>query len=147
MPTNPVAANYSALPKPIREALAIAAAQGVRDGNGVQGQDRGVMATARRKTTTEKGPAGATNRPPSDFRRRHRDGTPCDWCGARCTLDDTRNWDYDPDIRGSGHLQADHGAMTRSEAIRTGILIPLPDRLLHRRCNQQRGDGVNDHPP
>ena len=35
--------------------------------------------------------------------------------------------------------------MTRSEAIRTGILIPLPDRLLHRRCNQQRGDGVNDH--
>ena len=37
------------------------------------------------------------------------------------------------------------GAMTRAEAVRRGLPIPLPDRLLHRRCNQQRGDGVNDH--
>lgn len=60
-------------------------------------------------------------------------------------LDDARNWDYDPDIPGSGHLQADHSEMTRAEAVRRGVPIPLPDRLLHRRCNQQRGDGVNDH--
>ena len=46
---------------------------------------------------------------------------------------------------GSGKLQGDHGAMTRAEAIRRGVPIPLADRLLHRRCNQQRGDGVNDH--
>ena len=103
------------------------------------------MALARRKTTTEKGLGWRHQQAAERLRRRHRDGTPCDWCGAPMYLDDTRNWDYDPDIRGSGHLQADHGAMTRSEAIRTGILIPLPDRLLHRRCNQQRGDGVNDH--
>lgn len=34
MPTNPVAANYSALPKPIREALAIAAAQAFETATG-----------------------------------------------------------------------------------------------------------------
>lgn len=59
--------------------------------------------------------------------------------------DDTRNWDYDPKMPGSGKLQGDHGAMTRAEALRRGVPIPLADRLLHRRCNQQRGDGVNDH--
>jgi hypothetical protein len=35
--------------------------------------------------------------------------------------------------------------MTRAEALRRGVPIPLPDRLLHRKCNAQRGDGVNDH--
>lgn len=60
-------------------------------------------------------------------------------------LDDTRNPDYDPNTPGSGKLQGDHGAMTRAQAIRKGLPIPLPDRLLHRRCNQQRGDGINDH--
>lgn len=60
-------------------------------------------------------------------------------------LADERNWDYDPDQPRSGHLEADHGAMTRAEAVRKGLPVPLPDRLLHRRCNQQRGDGVNDH--
>lgn len=59
--------------------------------------------------------------------------------------DPTRNWDHKPKIPGSGKLQGDHGAMTRAEAIRRGLPIPLPDRLLHARCNQQRGDGVNDH--
>lgn len=60
-------------------------------------------------------------------------------------LDPTKNWDYNPDVPGSGVLHGDHGEMTRAEAIRRGLPIPLPDRLLHRRCNQQRGDGVNDH--
>lgn len=34
IPTNPVAANYSALPKPIREALAMAAAQAFENATG-----------------------------------------------------------------------------------------------------------------
>ena len=34
IPTNPVAANYSALPKPIREALAMAAAQAFETATG-----------------------------------------------------------------------------------------------------------------
>lgn len=76
---------------------------------------------------------------------RHRDGAPCDWCGKPMWLDPRKNWDYRPDEPGSGKLQGDHGAMTRAEAIRRGVAIPLADRLLHRRCNSQRGDGVNDH--
>ena len=40
---------------------------------------------------------------------------------------------------GSGKLQGDHGAMTRAEALRRGVPILPPDRLLHRRCNAQRG--------
>lgn len=76
---------------------------------------------------------------------RHQDGGPCDWCGKPMWKDPTRNWDYDPEQPGSGKLQGDHGAMTRAEAVRRGVPIPLPDRLLHRKCNAQRGDGVNDH--
>lgn len=79
------------------------------------------------------------------LKRRHVDGSRCDWCGKPLWLDETKNWDYDPAIPGSGKLQGDHGAMTRAEAVRRGVPIPLADRLLHRRCNQQRGDGVNDH--
>lgn len=79
------------------------------------------------------------------LKRSHIDGSPCAWCGKPLWLDGTRNWDYDPNIPGSGTLQGDHGKMTRAEAVRRGLPIPLADRLLHRRCNQQRGDGVNDH--
>ena len=37
------------------------------------------------------------------------------------------------------------GRQDRAEALRRGIPVPPPDRLLHARCNQQRGDGYNDH--
>jgi hypothetical protein len=62
-------------------------------------------------------------------------------------LDRTKNWDYDPDSTNpiSGVLQADHSKMTRAEAVRRGLPMPLPDRLLHGECNRQRGDGSNDH--
>lgn len=60
-------------------------------------------------------------------------------------LDERKNWDYNPDIPGSGKLHGDHGRVTRAEALRRGIPVPPPDRLLHARCNQQRGDGYNDH--
>lgn len=101
--------------------------------------------TVRRKTTTEKGLGWRHQQAVAALFRKHRDGSPCDWCGKPMYTEDSRNWDYQPDVPGSGHLQGDHGAMTRAEAVRRGVQIPLPDRLLHRRCNQQRGDGVNDH--
>lgn len=101
--------------------------------------------TTKRKTTTERGLGQRHQQARAALKRRHQDGAPCDWCAKPMYLDDTRNWDHDPNVPGTGVLQADHGAMTRAEAIRRGIPIPLPDRLLHRRCNQQRGDGVNDH--
>jgi hypothetical protein len=105
-----------------------------------------MASTVKRKpTTTEKGLGWRHQRKVDALKRQHHDGTPCDWCGKPMYLDPTRNWDYDPDKPGSGKLQGDHGEMTRAEAIRRGIPIPLPDRLMHGRCNQQRGDGINDH--
>jgi hypothetical protein len=101
--------------------------------------------TAKRKTTNEQGLGIKHQRARDALMRKLQDGSPCDWCGKPRYRDETKNWDYNPDIRYSGRLQADHGAMTRAEAVRRGLPIPLPDRLLHRRCNQQRGDGVNDH--
>ncbi len=58
-------------------------------------------------------------------------------------LDRTRNWDYDPQgSLNSGKLRADNSGMSRSEALRSGIPIPSPDRLLHGRCsNIARRDG------
>lgn len=104
------------------------------------------MATAaKRKTTTEQGVGWRHQQAVAVLKRRHIDGSPCDWCGKPMWRDAHRNWDYDPKIPFSGTLQGDHGAMTRAEAVRRGLPIPLVDRLLHRRCNQQRGDGVNDH--
>lgn len=104
------------------------------------------MATTRRKpTTTEQGLGWRHQQKVAALKRQHRDGSPCQWCGKPMYLDEARNWDYDPKKSGSGKLQGDHGEMTRAEAIRRGIPIPLPDRLLHGRCNSQRGDGVNDH--
>lgn len=80
------------------------------------------------------------------LRRRHRDGSACDWCGRPLWLDRRRNWDYDPNgNRVSGTLHADHSGISRAEAIRLGKPIPLPDRLLHQTCNIQRGAGGHDH--
>jgi hypothetical protein len=96
-------------------------------------------------TTTDRGLGWRHQQAVAALKRAHQDGKPCEWCGKPMWRDHTRNWDYNPDIPGSGKLQGDHGAMTRAEALRRGVAIPLPDRLLHRRCNNQRGDGVNDH--
>jgi hypothetical protein len=57
--------------------------------------------------------------------------------------DPPRNWDYDPaGGTNSGKLHADHGDTSRAEALRRGIPIPLPNRLLHGICNMRRGAGV-----
>lgn len=104
------------------------------------------MTRAKARTTTQKGLGWAHQQRADALKRKHQDGSPCDWCGKPMYRDPAKNWDYDPKgSADSGKLQADHGAMTRAAAIRQGLPIPLPDRLLHGRCNQQRGDGVNDH--
>lgn len=96
-------------------------------------------------TITQRGLGWRHRQAVESLKRAHQDGAPCDWCGLPMWRDETKNWDYDASMPGSGKLNGDHGAMTRAEAVRRGVPIPLPDRLLHRRCNQQRGDGVNDH--
>ena len=62
---------------------------------------------------------------------RHRDGTRCWWCGEPMYRTAERN----PDKQA---LNADH-SITRS----TGGT--QADRLLHDRCNKERGDGTRDH--
>lgn len=101
--------------------------------------------TPKRKTTTERGLGYRHRQAVEGLKRRHIDGSPCEWCGKPMYLDRTKNPDYSPDVPYSGGLQGDHGDMTRAEAMRQGVPIPLPNRLLHGRCNGQRGDGFNDH--
>lgn len=105
------------------------------------------MATVKRKTQTELGLGWRHRQAADNLRDNHTDGTLCDWCGYPMYRDRTRNRDYDPVSTNpiNGVLQADHSKMSRSEAIRRGLPIPLPDRLLHGECNRQRGDGANDH--
>lgn len=105
--------------------------------------------TAKRKppTTTEKGLGWRHRQAVDALKRRHQDGSPCDWDGRPMYLDRTRNWDYNPEATypTSGELQGDHRDMPRAKALALGLPIPPPDRLLHAECNRQRGDGRNDH--
>lgn len=108
-------------------------------------------AVARRKTTTEKG-LGHRHRqqveqlfsalPPVGDPR-----NPCDVCRRPRHKDRTKNYDYNPNSSNpaNGVLQGDHSKMSRAEAIRRGLPIQLPDRLLHGECNRLRGEGLNDH--
>ncbi|MFZ2527416.1 MAG: hypothetical protein WAX14_07145 [Rhodococcus sp. (in: high G+C Gram-positive bacteria)] len=61
----------------------------------------------------------------------HVEGSPCFWCGKPMHREAIHNWDGYP-------LAADH-----STARAEGGLDP--DRLLHFRCNSQRGKGDRDH--
>jgi hypothetical protein len=101
----------------------------------------------RRTTPTARGLGWRHQQAVAGLKRCHRDGSPCDWCGRPLYLDRTRNWDYKPDSTNpnSGKLHADHSKMSRAEAIRRGLPIAPPDRLLHGACNIQRGEGGNDH--
>lgn len=102
---------------------------------------------ATKQTTTAKGLGHRHQRAGDGLKQTHPDGKACDWCGRPMYLDRTRNWDYNPESTNpnSGKLHADHSGMSRAEALRRGVPIPLPDRLLHGRCNIQRGEGGNDH--
>lgn len=98
-------------------------------------------------TTTQKGLGTRHEKAVEYLKLRHKDGSPCEWCGRPMWLDPTRNFDYRPDRpkRGNGVLQGDHSGMPRSEALAKGLPVLPPDRLLHAACNQQRGAGLNDH--
>lgn len=97
--------------------------------------------------TTDKGLGWKHQKAVEYLMYRHKDGSPCEWCGHPMWLDPTKNRDYNPDSkrRGNGVLQGDHSKMSRSECLRRGLTIPSPDRLLHGECNRQRGSGMNDH--
>jgi hypothetical protein len=96
----------------------------------------------KRLNTTQQGLGWRHQQRRKELLRLHADGALCEWCGEPMFRDRTRNPDYDPNGPAfSGSLHADHRDMTRAEAIRRGVPIPLPNRLLHGRCNQQRGDG------
>src|ERR1700752_5318971 len=99
------------------------------------------------KTTTEKGLGRRHQQASAGLFRKHTDGKACSWCGRPMYRDPTRNWDYDPESTNpnSGKLHAHHGGMSRAEAVRKGLPIPLPNELLHGVCNIQLGDGGNKH--
>lgn len=100
-----------------------------------------------KKTTTEKGLGWKHRQEVENLRLRHKDGSPCEWCGRPLWLDDTKNYDYNPHgkRRGNGRLQGDHSGMCRSDSLRRGEKVLPPDRLLHAQCNRERGTGINDH--
>lgn len=100
------------------------------------------------RTTSQKGLGRLHQQAREYLLQRHKDGSPCEWCGRPMFSDATQNWDYNPSkpgLRGNGVLQADHSNLTRSEALRMGVPVMPPDRLLHAECNRQRGSGGNDH--
>lgn len=78
----------------------------------------------------------------AELKRKHVDGSPCEWCGRPMWIRRVDNWDYDPYSRdrNSGILQGDH---TLARSLHDDE-VP-PDRLLHGECNRQRADGRNDH--
>lgn len=64
---------------------------------------------------------------------RLKDGEPCWWCGKPMYRDAKRNFD-------GATLEGDHSKSRRDHGTEH-----LADRLLHRRCNRQRGAGDRDH--
>lgn len=91
--------------------------------------------------TTEKGLGWHHQQAIQRLKDRHVDGSPCPECGRPRWLDPTKNFDYVPGgkKRGNGVLQGDHSKMPRSKAIRLGLPVLPPDRLLHAECNRIRG--------
>lgn len=86
---------------------------------------------AQRRTTTERGLGHKHQQQAKRLLRNHADGTKCWWCGRPMYRDKALNYDGQT-------LAADH---TLARA-RGGTLA---DRLLHGRCNSERGDGTRDH--
>ncbi|MEU6582828.1 hypothetical protein [Nocardia sp. NPDC046763] len=77
-----------------------------------------------RRTTTQRGLGWRHQQAVDALKRRHVDGAPCWWCGEG--------------MYRTQELDGDH-SQPRS---RGGVVT---DRLLHRSCNRQRGDGSRDH--
>lgn len=83
------------------------------------------------KLTMEQRGYGLTHQRQREImKRRHKDGTPCWWCGLPMHLDQQRNWDKWP-------LHADHGEAPGRDGGKAS-------RFLHGKCNSQRRDGEHD---
>ena len=85
-------------------------------------------------TTTQRGLGHAHQQNRRRLLAKHQDGAPCWWCGRGMYRTASRN----PD---GLSLHADH-TRARSKA---ASVHDKADRLLHDRCNKQRGDGSKDH--
>lgn len=85
-------------------------------------------------TTTQRGLGHDHRQNRERLLTRHVDGRRCWWCAKPMFKDAKRNWD-------GFALEADH---TKGRA-RFGPGKTRADRLLHKTCNIQRGDGTKDH--
>lgn len=91
------------------------------------------MAGRHDKTRTQRGVGWRHVQARNALLDRHIDGQPCWWCDLPMFRAAEANYDGRP-------LAADH-ELPRSR----GGLGTLPTRLLHGRCNGERGDGSRDH--
>ncbi|MFD6357932.1 hypothetical protein [Nocardia tengchongensis] len=87
--------------------------------------------TTARRTTTQRGLGWRHQQAVDTLKRQLIDGTPCWWCTRPMYRDAGRNFD-------ERQLQGDH---SKSRAM-GGVVT---DRLLHAKCNGERGDGSRDH--
>lgn len=88
-------------------------------------------ATAARKTTTQRGLGWQHQQQTASLKRKHVDGTACWWCSQPMYRDAARNFD-------GRVLEGDHTVSRAHGGTKT-------DRLLHGRCNGERGDGSKDN--
>ncbi|HEY9315801.1 hypothetical protein [Williamsia sp.] len=88
------------------------------------------------KSTTARGLGWKHQKQRVRLLAQHRDGTLCWWCGCPMYRDPELNPDGNP-------LNADH-SHTRADAAKTGHATEA-DRLMHDKCNKERGDGSRDH--
>lgn len=87
------------------------------------------MATT--KSTTQRGLGWSHQKQRERLMQLHVDGTSCWWCDAPMYRDAGRNFD-------GAALNADHSQARAHGGTKA-------DRLLHGKCNKERGDGSRDH--
>lgn len=98
------------------------------------------MPTAKQRNTTQRGLGWTHQKQRARLLTKHTDRTVCWWCGEPMYRDPKRNPDYDPRSTDpdNGKLAADHSHARAHGGTHA-------DRLLHGRCNKERGDGSRDH--
>ncbi|MDO5663405.1 MAG: hypothetical protein Q4G40_11970 [Brachybacterium sp.] len=84
-------------------------------------------------TTHQRGYGWAHRQGRDALLAQHQDGAPCWWCGQAMYRDGSLNFD-------GRALNADH-----VQALASGGRGTKAGRLLHDRCNKERGDGSRDH--
>ncbi|WP_019204571.1 HNH endonuclease [Tsukamurella sp. 1534] len=82
------------------------------------------------KSTTARGLGWTHQQNRRNLLAKHIDGTPCWWCNRPMYREPAQNFD-------SAGLEADH-SVARAHGGHHA------DRMLHRQCNRERGDGTRD---